>query len=343
MNYYKGPEAVFQIGESVVFAGPIASSKKGVYDLIVDLTGATHNRSYVTTSLDVEGLEVKQDYISVRWPDMGVPALKREWWETLASVLASGKFDSIYIGCAGGVGRTGTTLAILAYLYGVETKTPIAWVRENYNPKAVETTEQVEYVNKITGNDEKVDVRSGKSYGVGYGSYGYGYGGQYSTAKQKTPNEFYINDAGKLAKSISNIVGGLKNKDSFKVEHEDDVVYIEAPGSWLMVKVGPRYELKVVIDGQYVDVISSTTSGEVLSKISGWALVMDEFVSELVSLGIGIQCFDENYASYGIVTVEQIIDGPVLDELLDEFVYNNDDELRQLGCLTGSKASGKVE
>ena len=61
--------------------------------------------------------------------------------ETLEALL-EGK--TVYVGCMGGWGRTGLFLALLAKVCGVEH--PVTYVRENYSPRAVETTKQHSYV-----------------------------------------------------------------------------------------------------------------------------------------------------------------------------------------------------
>ena len=46
----------------------------------------------------------------------------------------------VYVGCAAGLGRTGTFIAALARLAGIADS--VAWVRTNYDPRAVETADQ---------------------------------------------------------------------------------------------------------------------------------------------------------------------------------------------------------
>ncbi len=46
----------------------------------------------------------------------------------------------VYVGCAAGLGRTGTFIAALARLAGIAD--PVAWVRANYDRRAVETAAQ---------------------------------------------------------------------------------------------------------------------------------------------------------------------------------------------------------
>ena len=51
---------------------------------------------------------------------------------------------TVWVGCMGGWGRTGLFLALLAKACGIED--PIGYVRKHYTPRAVETHEQVSYV-----------------------------------------------------------------------------------------------------------------------------------------------------------------------------------------------------
>ena len=50
--------------------------------------------------------------------------------------------ERVEIACGGGVGRTGTALAVLAVLSGVPAAAAVEWVRANYHPRAVETRRQ---------------------------------------------------------------------------------------------------------------------------------------------------------------------------------------------------------
>lgn len=66
-----------------------------------------------------------------------VEELERGVMETLDLVLAG---KPVYVGCIGGIGRTGMMLAALAKVFGIEE--PIQYVRQNYYSHAVETPEQ---------------------------------------------------------------------------------------------------------------------------------------------------------------------------------------------------------
>ena len=53
----------------------------------------------------------------------------------------------VFVGCMGGWGRTGLFLALLAKVCGADD--PVAYVREHYTPRAVETKEQQAYVDEF--------------------------------------------------------------------------------------------------------------------------------------------------------------------------------------------------
>ncbi|MGW1173256.1 protein-tyrosine phosphatase family protein [Kitasatospora sp. NPDC002543] len=85
----------------------------------------------------------------VRWPDFGLPAdpedaadAFREAWERSAT-------ERVELACAGGWGRTGTSLARIAVLDGVPAAEAVAYVREHYDRHAVETPEQREFVERL--------------------------------------------------------------------------------------------------------------------------------------------------------------------------------------------------
>jgi protein-tyrosine phosphatase len=52
----------------------------------------------------------------------------------------------VEVACGGGIGRTGTALACIAQLGGVRAEDAVAWVRERYHPRAVETPWQRRWV-----------------------------------------------------------------------------------------------------------------------------------------------------------------------------------------------------
>jgi protein-tyrosine phosphatase len=85
----------------------------------------------------------------LRWPDFWLPsdrpaaaAALREAWERSGT-------ERVEIACGGGVGRTGTALACLAIIDGVSAGEAVAYVREHYSPRAVETPWQRRFVSRF--------------------------------------------------------------------------------------------------------------------------------------------------------------------------------------------------
>jgi protein-tyrosine phosphatase len=77
------------------------------------------------------------------WEDFGVPDDLEKAARQICRAFALARGGAhVEIGCAGGIGRTGTILACMAVLAGVPKAKAVEWVRENYNPYAVETDEQ---------------------------------------------------------------------------------------------------------------------------------------------------------------------------------------------------------
>jgi protein-tyrosine phosphatase len=64
----------------------------------------------------------------------------------LAEVRERAPAERVEVACGGGVGRTGTALACLAVLDGVPAERAVAWVREHYHRRAVETPWQRRFV-----------------------------------------------------------------------------------------------------------------------------------------------------------------------------------------------------
>ena len=86
-------------------------------------------------------------YENIAWPDFGVPDDPARLEVALRDLLDRARNGQrVELGCLGGHGRTGTTLAWLAMLSGHSATDAVAWVRANYCAKAVETDEQAAFV-----------------------------------------------------------------------------------------------------------------------------------------------------------------------------------------------------
>ena len=83
----------------------------------------------------------------IDWPDFGLPPDGARAAAQIRAAFSRAKSGEIVeIGCLGGLGRTGTVLACMAVLGGVEPLDAVTWVRENYRAGAIETAEQERWV-----------------------------------------------------------------------------------------------------------------------------------------------------------------------------------------------------
>lgn len=82
----------------------------------------------------------------VRWPDFRLPRDRRDAADALREAWLRAQDERVEVACSGGRGRTGTALACIAALDGVPTEQAVAFVREHYDARAVETPWQRRYV-----------------------------------------------------------------------------------------------------------------------------------------------------------------------------------------------------
>lgn len=82
----------------------------------------------------------------VRWPDFRLPHEKPDAIEAILDVHDRAAGERVEIACDGGIGRTGTVIALLARLSGVQATDAVAWARSHYRADAVETPWQRRFV-----------------------------------------------------------------------------------------------------------------------------------------------------------------------------------------------------
>jgi protein-tyrosine phosphatase len=83
----------------------------------------------------------------IEWEDFGLPADPKRAAAQIRGAFARARAgERVEIGCAGGLGRTGTVLACMATLAGVSRDEAVGWVRDNYDVRAVETPDQERFV-----------------------------------------------------------------------------------------------------------------------------------------------------------------------------------------------------
>jgi protein-tyrosine phosphatase len=85
----------------------------------------------------------------VRWPDFRLPSDRRDTQDALREAWRRAEAERVEVACGGGRGRTGTALACIAVLDGVPAREAVAFVREYYDPRAVETPWQRRYVSRF--------------------------------------------------------------------------------------------------------------------------------------------------------------------------------------------------
>ncbi len=89
---------------------------------------------------------VQWDARWVRWPDFRLPSDRQDAQDAMREAWHRAEAERVEVACGGGYGRTGTALACLAVLDGVPAQEAVAFVRDHYAPRAVETPWQRRYV-----------------------------------------------------------------------------------------------------------------------------------------------------------------------------------------------------
>jgi protein-tyrosine phosphatase len=82
----------------------------------------------------------------LRWPDFGLPSDRTAAGDALREAWARARAERVEIACTSGHGRTGTALACVAVLDGVPNREAVAYVREHYAARAVETPWQRRFI-----------------------------------------------------------------------------------------------------------------------------------------------------------------------------------------------------
>lgn len=85
----------------------------------------------------------------LRWPDFWLPSDRAATVEALREAWERAAVARVEVACGGGHGRTGTALACLAVLDGVPNGEAVAYVREHYSARAVETLWQRRFVSRF--------------------------------------------------------------------------------------------------------------------------------------------------------------------------------------------------
>jgi protein-tyrosine phosphatase len=91
--------------------------------------------------------------VVIEWPDFGLPVDASGAAGAIRTAYRRAEIgERVEIGCAGGLGRTGTVLACMAVLSGVDPASAVNWVRAHYDRRAVETEKQAGWVQWFAQN-----------------------------------------------------------------------------------------------------------------------------------------------------------------------------------------------
>lgn len=82
------------------------------------------------------------DRIMIDWPDERLPKRTAHATEMLRQAWELAKTERVEITCRGGVGRTGTALAMIAVFEGLAPTEAIDFIREHYNEESVKSHAQ---------------------------------------------------------------------------------------------------------------------------------------------------------------------------------------------------------
>ncbi len=119
--------------------------------------------------------------LSFDWPDYSIPKVNKYFWYAVIDDIREHGIKTVSTQCAGGHGRTGVQLAILAYLLGTEDERAawpdagvlIDWVREQHCTHAVEAKSQQEYIADVCD----IPIGEDKVHAPAYSGYSWGGGG----------------------------------------------------------------------------------------------------------------------------------------------------------------------
>lgn len=75
----------------------------------------------------------------MRWPDWWLPADPQDARDAMHEAHERLTDQRVEVACTGGRGRTGTALACLAVLDGVDPAEAVGYVRSHYHQRSVET------------------------------------------------------------------------------------------------------------------------------------------------------------------------------------------------------------
>ena len=169
------------------FAGGSSRNFKCPKDAV--LVALTYGLVNMPIMANIPLVPMKDKVVILEWSDgtAGPLKSKNDYIGLLRALRATGQ--DVAVACMGGHGRTGTFLAMNAWLMGIlDGKKPIEFIRDIYCQECVETKVQFELLAKLTGIDETnlhVPYVAGQLWGGGYAYNDNYYGGHSNAASSK--------------------------------------------------------------------------------------------------------------------------------------------------------------
>ncbi|OKJ88285.1 protein phosphatase [Streptomyces sp. CB02400] len=85
----------------------------------------------------------------IRWRGFRLPSDPDDALRTLRLVHERGLGERVEVACGGGAGRTGTALAAMCVMEGMEPGQAVKWVRQRYRSRAVEVPWQRRFIRRV--------------------------------------------------------------------------------------------------------------------------------------------------------------------------------------------------
>lgn len=109
--------------------------------VLTTVVGSRFGNPGVTSNAD--------ETITIDWPDYRLPRRPAQALEILRNAYDRAAHERVEITCKGGVGRTGTALAILAVMDGMEPQAAIDFIKEVYDPGSIENPAQRAFIRDL--------------------------------------------------------------------------------------------------------------------------------------------------------------------------------------------------
>ncbi|MFF0309345.1 protein-tyrosine phosphatase family protein [Streptosporangium sp. NPDC004379] len=91
--------------------------------------------------------ELRWPHAWIQWPDFLLPRDRGMAVQQIRALYERARAGTaVEVACGGGIGRTGTVVACLAVLAGLDPADAVAWTREHHHHRAVETPWQRRWV-----------------------------------------------------------------------------------------------------------------------------------------------------------------------------------------------------